>query len=77
MALRYFDSAGFNKTGMRPTAIMIQGVAFGTAKHTVARLIILMVVAMVYGVVRPTLGGITSKVIMLGITSFLASEFLS
>ena len=29
-----------------------------------------------YGVVRPTLGGITSKVIMLGATFFLAFEVL-
>ncbi|KAG8643203.1 transmembrane protein 87A [Manihot esculenta] len=75
MALWYFDYAEFNETGVRPTGITIWAVTFGTVKRTVARLIILMV-SMGYGVVRPTLGGLTSKVIMLGVTFFLASEVL-
>ncbi len=75
MALWYFDYAEFNETGIRPMGITIWAVTFGTVKRTVARLIILMV-AMGYGVVRPTLGGITSKVAMLGLTFFMASEIL-
>lgn len=75
MAFWYFDYAQFNKTGVRPTAITIWAVTFGTVKRTVARLIILMV-SMGYGVVRPTLGGLTSKVVMLGVTFFMASEVL-
>lgn len=75
MAFWYFDYAEFNNTGIRPTGITIWAVTFGTFKRTFARLIILMV-AMGYGVVRPTLGGVTSKVIMLGLTFFLASEVL-
>ncbi|KAJ4842717.1 hypothetical protein Tsubulata_043630 [Turnera subulata] len=75
MALWYFDYAEFNETGIRPTGITIWAVTFGTVKRTVARLVILMV-SMGYGVVRPTLGGLTSKVIMLGGTFFLASEVL-
>lgn len=75
MAMWYFDYAAFNGSGTRPTWITIWAVTFGTIKRTVARLIILMV-AMGYGVVRPTLGGLTSKVIMLGLTFFLASEAL-
>ncbi|KAJ8756152.1 hypothetical protein K2173_024699 [Erythroxylum novogranatense] len=75
MALWYFDYAEFNETGIRPTGTTLWAVTFGTVKRTVARLIILMV-SMGYGVVRPTLGGLTSKVIMLGGTFFLASEVL-
>ena len=75
MALWYFDYAEFNETGVRPTGITVWAVTFGTIKRTVSRLIILMV-SMGYGVVRPTLGGITSKVISLGATFFLASEVL-
>lgn len=75
MAFWYFEYAGFNKTGIRPTGITLWAVTFGTVKRTVARLILLMV-SMGYGVVRPTLGGLTSKVIMLGGTFFLASEIL-
>ncbi|KAI3737748.1 hypothetical protein L2E82_27760 [Cichorium intybus] len=75
MALWYFDYAEFNESGVRPTGITIWAVTFGTVKRTVSRLIILTV-SMGYGVVRPTLGGITSKVVMLGATFFLASEVL-
>lgn len=75
MTLWYFEYAQFNKGGVRPTGITIWAVTFGTVKRTVARLIILMV-SMGYGVVRPTLGGLTSKVMMLGGTFFLASEVL-
>ncbi|KMT04801.1 hypothetical protein BVRB_7g169740 [Beta vulgaris subsp. vulgaris] len=75
MAFWYFDYAEFNKTGVRPVGITVWAVTFGIIKRTVSRLIILMV-SMGYGVVRPTLGGITSKVIMLGGTFFLASEVL-
>lgn len=75
MALWFFDYAEFNETGIRPTGITVWAVTFGVVKRTVARLIILMV-AMGYGVVRPTLGGLTSKVITVGVTFFLASEVL-
>ncbi|KAK9734441.1 hypothetical protein RND81_04G139900 [Saponaria officinalis] len=75
MALWYFDFAEFNETGVRPIGITVWAVTFGTIKRTVSRLILLMV-SMGYGVVRPTLGGITSKVVMLGATFFVASEVL-
>ncbi|XVF86930.1 hypothetical protein PTKIN_Ptkin18bG0080300 [Pterospermum kingtungense] len=75
MALWYFDYAEFNESGIRPIGITFWAVTFGTIKRTIARIIIL-IVSMGYGVVRPTLGGLTSKVIMLGATFFLASEVL-
>lgn len=75
MALWYFEYAEFNETGVRPTGITIWAVTFGAVKRTVARLILLMV-SMGYGVVRPSLGGLTSKVVFLGLTFFLASEVL-
>ncbi|XWS18797.1 hypothetical protein CRYUN_Cryun32bG0075800 [Craigia yunnanensis] len=75
MALWYFDYAEFNESGIRPVGITMWAVTFGTIKRTIAWLIILMV-SMGYGVVRPTLGGLTSKVIMLGANFFLASEVL-
>ncbi|RRT85643.1 hypothetical protein B296_00001060 [Ensete ventricosum] len=75
MTLWYFEYAKFNETGFRPMGITFWAVTFGTVKRTVSRVIIL-VVSMGFGVVRPTLGGLTSKVIMLGATFFLASEIL-
>lgn len=74
-ALWYFEYAEFNKTGVRPVGITIWAVTFGVVRRTVSR-VIMLVVSMGFGVLRPTLGGLTSKVIMLGATFFLASEVL-
>ncbi|CAA7400758.1 unnamed protein product [Spirodela intermedia] len=74
-ALWYFEYAEFNKTGVRPIGITIWAVTFGAVRRTVSR-VIMLVVSMGFGVLRPTLGGLTSKVIMLGATFFLASEVL-
>ncbi|GLT27895.1 hypothetical protein SLA2020_028630 [Shorea laevis] len=75
MILWYFDFANFNSTGMRPVVITTWVVTVGAIRKTVSRLLILSV-SMGYGVVRPTLGGLTSKVLLLGVTYFLASELL-
>ncbi|KAL7140413.1 hypothetical protein ABFS83_09G119400 [Erythranthe nasuta] len=75
MAFWYYDYAEFNETGVRPTGITVWAVTFGSVKRTVSRLIIL-IVSMGYGVVRPTLGGLTSKVLLLGGTFFVATEVL-
>jgi hypothetical protein len=50
-------------------------VTVGAVRKTIVRLLVLCV-SMGYGVVRPTLGGLTSKVLLLGITYFLAFELL-
>ncbi|RWW25159.1 hypothetical protein BHE74_00003292 [Ensete ventricosum] len=55
--------------------ITIWAVTFAAVKKTVSRLL-LLVVSMGYGVVRPTLGGITSRVALLGLVYFIASEAL-
>ncbi|KAA8539700.1 hypothetical protein F0562_026392 [Nyssa sinensis] len=55
--------------------ITVWAVTFSAIKKTVSRLL-LLVVSMGYGVVRPTLGGITSKVLLLGVIYFVASEAL-
>lgn len=75
MTLWYFEYAEFNETGVRPKGITFWAVTFGTVRRTVSRVLIL-VVSMGFGVVRPTLGGLTSKVALLGGTFFLASEVL-
>ncbi|XP_025799740.1 transmembrane protein 87B-like [Panicum hallii] len=75
MALWYFEYAEFNETGIRPKGITFWAVTFGTVKRTAAEVIVL-IVSMGYGVVTPTLGGLTSKVVMLGGTFFLATETL-
>nr|DAD38611.1 TPA_asm: hypothetical protein HUJ06_012933 [Nelumbo nucifera] len=75
MAFWYFEYANFNSTGSRPMGITLWAVTFTAVKKTVSRLL-LLVVSMGYGVVRPTLGGITSKVLLLGLIYFVASEAL-
>ncbi|XP_039035069.1 transmembrane protein 87B-like [Hibiscus syriacus] len=75
MMFWYLDYSNFNKTGMRPVVITAWVVTFGAIKKTLSRLLILSV-SMGYGVVLPTLGGLTSKVLLIGATYFLASELL-
>ncbi|KAG5229265.1 transmembrane protein [Salix suchowensis] len=75
MILWYLEYANFNSTGMRPVVLTSWVVTVGAVRKTIARLLVLCV-SMGYGVVRPTLGGLTSKVLLLGITYFLASELL-
>ncbi|KAJ6427642.1 hypothetical protein OIU84_023101 [Salix udensis] len=75
MILWYLEYANFNSTGMRPVVLTFWVVTVGAVRKTIARLLVLCV-SMGYGVVRPTLGGLTSKVLLLGITYFLASELL-
>ncbi|PRQ20091.1 putative Lung seven transmembrane receptor [Rosa chinensis] len=76
MILWYSDHVNFNNTGMRPVFLTTLVVTVGAVRKTVSRLLILTV-SMGYGVVRPTLGGLTSKVLLLGITFFLATELLN
>lgn len=76
MILWYFEYTNFNNTGVRPIIVTTWVVTIGAIRKTIARLLILSV-SMGYGVVRPTLGGLTSKVLLLGITYLLASELLN
>ncbi|ESQ29266.1 hypothetical protein EUTSA_v10023415mg [Eutrema salsugineum] len=75
MAVRYFEYANFDSTGMRPMVVTLWAVTFASIKKTLSRLL-LLVVSMGYGVVKPTLGGITSRVLLLGVIYFVATEAL-
>ncbi|KAJ3675618.1 hypothetical protein LUZ60_004660 [Juncus effusus] len=75
MTLWYFEYLNFNSNGVRPVHITTWVVTIGAVRKTVSRLLILSI-SMGYGVVRPTLGGLTYKVLLLGFTYFLASELL-
>ena len=70
MSLRYFDFATFNKYGTRGTGLMLTAATFQTVKKTVSRLLVL-VVSMGYGVVRPTLGEAGNKVLTVGCVYFV------
>ncbi|KAK3444800.1 hypothetical protein EUGRSUZ_A00763, partial [Eucalyptus grandis] len=72
-ALWYFEYSNLNSTGRRPMGITMWAVTFTAVKKTLSRLL-LLVVSMGYGVVRPTLGGITSRVLLLGGAYLIASE---
>ncbi|XP_042509357.1 transmembrane protein 87A-like isoform X2 [Macadamia integrifolia] len=75
MTLWYFEYLNFNNIGIRPIGITTWVVTIGAIRKTFSRILILSV-SMGYGVVRPTLGGLTSKVLLLGVTYFLATELL-
>ncbi|KAF2305778.1 hypothetical protein GH714_008150 [Hevea brasiliensis] len=72
---RHYSIALSHYSCDRPMGITLWAVTFSAVKKTVCRWL-LLVVSMGYGVVRPTLGGITSKVMLLGIAYFIASEEL-
>ncbi|EYU35438.1 hypothetical protein MIMGU_mgv1a004871mg [Erythranthe guttata] len=76
MTFWYLDYAYFNSTGTRPIGITTWVVTIGAVRRTLSRILILSV-SMGYGVLRPTLGGLTTKVLLVGGTYFLASEMLN
>lgn len=75
MALWYFEYANLNATGTRPREITLWAVTITVFKKTLSRLL-LLVVSMGYGVLKPTFGGGVSKIILLGALYFVASEAL-
>ena len=58
---RYFDFVNFNVSGFRPYVTTLWAVLLGSLRKSAARILVL-VVSMGYGVVRPTLGGISTQV---------------
>eukprot|EP00475_Leptophrys_vorax_P027981 TRINITY_DN4013_c0_g1_i2.p1 TRINITY_DN4013_c0_g1~~TRINITY_DN4013_c0_g1_i2.p1 ORF type:complete len:318 (+),score=38.37 TRINITY_DN4013_c0_g1_i2:86-955(+) len=75
MASWYFDFVNFNASGSRPYGITIWAATLGSVRKAVSRVLVL-VVAMGFGVVRPTLGGLSGKVMALGTGYFAAVELL-
>ncbi|GJP47566.1 hypothetical protein CLOM_g6750 [Closterium sp. NIES-68] len=75
MATWYFDYVNFNASGFRPYGTTIWAATLGALRKAVSRVLVL-IVAMGYGVVRPTLGGLSGKVMALGAGYFCAVELL-
>lgn len=75
MALWYFEYANLNATGSRPVGITLWAASVTAVKKTLSRML-LLVVSMGFGVVRPTLAGVSSKVLLLGLMYFIAAEAL-
>ncbi|XAR68707.1 hypothetical protein NMG60_11000055 [Bertholletia excelsa] len=71
-ALWYFEYTNLNGTGSRPMGITLWAVTITSVKKTVSRLL-LLVVSMGYGMVKPTLGGVTSRVFLLGLVEHLGN----
>ena len=65
MLLRYYDFHNLNKNGTRSMPLMLTAVVFTSIKKVVSRMLVL-VVSMGYGVVRPTLGDAGSRILILG-----------
>jgi len=75
-ATLYFDNLGYNNIGENFIGAMIVGVIVSTVKRTISRILVL-VVSMGYGVMKPTLGTTAFKVAFLGILYFLFSGALN
>ena len=71
----YFDFQKFNTSGLRPEGITTFAVLAGASRKSVSRLLVL-VVSMGYGVVKPTLGGITQQVVSLTAVYAVATALL-
>ncbi|XP_062188613.1 uncharacterized protein LOC133891918 [Phragmites australis] len=71
----YFDLAEFNESGVRPRGATFWAATAGAARGAVSRVLVLLV-AMGHGVVRPTLSGLSSRVAGLGAAFFAAAEAL-
>ena len=71
----YFDFVNFNATGFRPPFATLVAVLLGSARKAASRTLVL-IVSMGYGVVRPTLGGLTRDVAATCAAYFVASAAL-
>ncbi|QDZ20708.1 transmembrane receptor protein [Chloropicon primus] len=63
-SLWYFDYVNFNNTGSRPAAITMWAVLFGALRKVISK-VVLLLVCMGYGVVKPTLGQDKRKILLL------------
>lgn len=73
MAIQYYDYADFNMTGIRPVEVTLWTVTFASVRKTICWLLLLLV-AMGYGVLLPTQDGITPRVLFVGLLLFLQTE---
>lgn len=73
--LWYFEYSSFNAEGYRPMALMVAAIISGTIKKTVSRLLVL-VVCMGYGIVRPNLGDRAWQVAAFGVVYCIFSSIL-
>lgn len=75
MSAWYGDYTHFNASGFRPYGTTVWAATLGSLRKSVSRVLVL-IVAMGYGVVRPTLGGLSGKVLALGLSYFFAVGLL-
>ncbi|KAL2327464.1 hypothetical protein Fmac_020891 [Flemingia macrophylla] len=77
MVVWYFKYSNFNYIGARPMGITLWAVMFTSVKKTLSQLL-LLVVSIGYGIVRPTLGGhgVTYRVLLLCLLYFVTFEAL-
>merc|ERR1711964_773643 len=70
MAVWYFDYMNLNTEGLRHPVPMILGMITSMGRRSVARMLV-VAVSWGYGVVKPTLGKIKKKLILLGVVYFI------
>lgn len=69
MAVSYADLYSLNQHGERSQSLMVASKIIYSSKNTLARLLVL-IVAMGYGVVRPRLGGALKQIVAIGVAYF-------
>lgn len=69
-AIKFGDFLGWNAEGMRNTGLLASGLVFGVTKRALSRVLVLMV-SLGYGVVKPSLGNAWARIALLGAAYFM------
>lgn len=75
LAFLYFDFAYLDSAGTSPMEVTVWAITLSSMRKALSRLL-LLVISSGYGIVRPTLGGITLRMLLIGVLCFVISESL-
>ncbi|CAH2038255.1 unnamed protein product [Thlaspi arvense] len=72
----YFDFAYLDSAGTSPVEVTLWAVTISSVRKALSRLL-LLVISSGYGIVKHTLGGVTLRMLLIGVMCFVISETLS
>ncbi|KAG7645887.1 Lung seven transmembrane receptor-like [Arabidopsis thaliana x Arabidopsis arenosa] len=75
LAFLYLDFVYLDSAGTSPMEVTVWAITLSSMRKALSRLL-LLVISSGFGIVRPTLGGITLKMLLIGVLCFVISESL-
>ncbi|XP_006303961.2 transmembrane protein 87B [Capsella rubella] len=75
LAFLYFDFSYLDSAGTSPMEVTVSAITLSSARKALSRLL-LLVISSGYGIVKPNLGGITLRMLLIGVLCFVISESL-